>query len=155
MCLSPGPSSVDGEDTYPSAFDRVSVAHQGQSMSHCSLQTDVSCLPQTQQTRDDLLLQPAREVIEGDYNVQKWIRIWQMVGHKRTETATPLVSGNSSRWKLSSSTLLMVIFTSVTRWRLLTSALVRLSTLTRAIIYKHTEQLHLILKHYLKSMFSL
>ncbi len=65
MCLSPGPSSVDGEDTYPSAFDRVSVAHQGQSLSHYSLQTDVSCLPQTQQTRDYLLLQPARESYWG------------------------------------------------------------------------------------------
>ncbi len=88
-----------------------------------------------------------QNVIDGDNNVQKWIRIWQMVGHKRTVTATPLVSGNSSRWKLSSSTLLMMIFTSVTRWRLLTSALVRLSTLTRAIIYRHTEQWHSILKH--------
>lgn len=61
ICLSeaPGSASIDREDTYPPAFDRVIVAHQGQSLSHSRLQMGVSSLPQTQKTLDYLLLKAA------------------------------------------------------------------------------------------------
>lgn len=53
---SPCSSSVYGQHSNPSAFDRVVVADQGQRFSHRSLQGEVSGLAQAQQARQHALL---------------------------------------------------------------------------------------------------
>lgn len=135
---SPGSSSVYGQHPNPSTFDRIVVADQGQRFSHGSLQREVSGLAQAQQARQHALLKTTAMICEHLKSVGR--RGGRRRRHKPTLTATPRISGKSRRWKLSSSTRFVRSFTSVTFCRPFTRVLVRLCTLTLAIICRTNSQ---------------